>query len=512
MIAAHLCREATRLLIAPQNITMTSISRILGIPRQTLSDLKKRLSITKISVDMLNNLDDDELQQKIYPKFFSKKRLKIEPSYQEIIKECFEAHKKYRKTIWVKFCEYKQKFGDKGYKRSRFYQLITEYVKSTRLSMIQMSSPGEVMHIDYAGSTVSYQKDGKEVTNYVFVATLGYSTKRFVYATENMTAESWIEAILAAIDFFGGMTEVIHCDNAKAMVKKPGVIAELSHQARDFAKYANVHIETSAVATPRHNALAENRVKELTHSIIATANTDLTFFSRAEINDYFKTEVEKRNDTPHQKTGLSANRLFYADEYPQLRPKPKRAFEIIKHRTVIKTSDNYHYYYEGNRYSFPHQYRNDYIEIRATSDKLKIYHKGILRVVHDIVPGINKTISVDEHLHPSHRAQKNKTKPHYLAWAKALDNKVVEVVEYFYSKTRYNHSRPVGKQCQALQKLQQKYGDDAFVSACEYALNTDMLTPTEIELILKTKTYEPVESVISTKHQNLRGQDYYGDV
>ncbi|MBO9492024.1 transposase [Endozoicomonas sp. G2_1] len=512
MIAVHKTREAIRLLFAPQQLSHSEIGRILGMPRQTIDDTCKRATDAAITSEMLDTLDDDELQHRMYPKFFAKKRLKVEPPYQEIIKECFEAHKKYRKTIWVKYCEYKQKFGDKGYKPSRFYQLIAEHVKSTRLSMLQISAPGEVMYIDYAGSTVSHQEDGKTVTNYVFVATLGYSTKRFLYATKDMTAESWINAIIAAIDFFGGMAEVIHCDNARAMVKTPGLLAELSNHAREFAKYSNVHIDTSDVFTPGHNFLAENRVKELTHSVIATANTDLTFFSRTEINDYFKAEVEKRNNTPHQKTGLSANRLFYADEYNQLRPKPKRPFEIIKYRTVIKVPENYFVYYEGNRYSVPHQYSNDYVELRATSEQLKIYYKGQLRVVHDIVQGKNNVVSIDEHLHPRHRAQKNKTKPHYLSWAKTLDNKVVEVVEHFYSKTRHNHSRPVGKQCQALQKLQQKYGDQALISACEYAINFDMVTPTEIELILRAKTCEPNEYIASTKHQNLRGQDYYGEM
>ena len=509
MIEVYKLREVLRLLLTPNNLSNSYVGKLSLCPRQTVDDIRRKLLASDITQAMLPELDDDELRLKIYPKACAKRRFKVEPDFEEITKECIKAHKKYRKTIWAKFCEYKQKFGDKAYKRSRFYQLIAQYIKKTRLSMLQMYAPGEVMFIDYAGSTVSYEESGEQQRTAVFVATLGYSKKRFAYATKDMSAQSWIEAIIAAIEFFGGVPEVVHCDNAKAMVKKSGVVAELSQSATEFTKHYDVLVDTSQVATPTHNPLAENRVKELTHSVLATMNTDLTFFSINEINQYLATEVEKRNNNPIQRIGLSANDLFFADESHQLQPIPKQRFEPTTYRSVVKVPENYFIWYKNNRYSVPYEYRNEYVELRVKGEKLHVLHKGILRVTHDIIDGKNNVVSIDSHLHPAHYAQKSKTKAHYLAWAKTVSIQVERIVEHFYANSKHSHSRPVGKRCQVLQKLHGKYGDDAFVGACEYALNYSMLSVTEIELVLKSKAYDATPDTRTNAHANLRGQDYY---
>jgi len=511
MIEKHKLREVIRLLLLPKDLSHTYIGQLAQCPRQTVDDLHRKLLASSINLESFQDMDDDELQRQIYPKFIVKQRLKVEPDYEEIIKQCVKSHKKYRKTIWAKFCEYKQMFGDKGYGRSRFYQLIAQYIKNTRLSMLQMFAPGEVMFIDYAGATLSYSNNGESITSYAFVATLGYSKKRFAYATKDMSAQSWIKAIIAAIDFFGGVPEVIHCDNARAMVKKAGVVAELSHLAKDFVAHYDVLIDTSQVATPTHNPLAENRVKELTHSVFAAMNTDLTFFSLSEMNRHLAIEVEKRNDNLIQKIGISANVLFYSDEIHQLSPLPKKRFEPVVYRSVVKVPENYFVYYEGNRYSVPHEYRNEHVELRVKGEQLHVLHKGILRVVHDVVGGKNNVVSIDAHLHPSHQAQKNKTKSHYMTWAKSLGIDAERVVEHLYTKTKHEHSRPVGKRCMVLQKMQSKYGDESFILACQHALKCDMVSVTEIELILKSKIYEKSIETVVTNHANLRGQDYYAD-
>lgn len=509
MIDTYKLREVLRLLLLPTDLSHTHIGRLAKCPRQTVDELDKKLRASAIKAETFAGMDDDELHRQIYPSMIALKRLKIEPDFVEIVSECIKAHKKCRKTIWTKFCEYKQKYGERGYGRSRFYQLVAEHIKNTRLSMLQMFAPGEVMFIDYAGSTLSYREEGRNVVTYAFVATLGYSKKRFAYTTKNMNAHSWIEACIAAIDFFGGVPEVIHCDNAKAMVKKAGLLAELSHLAKEFSEHYNVLIDTSQVATPTHNPLAENRVKELTHSIFACMNNDLTFFSMKEINNHLQTEVEKRNDKLMQRIGLSANDLFYSDECHQLQPVPNKPFEQTRFRSFVKVPENYFVWYDSNRYSVPYEYRNEYVELRVVGNKLKILHKGILRGTHDIVSGKNNVVTIDAHLHPNHMAQRNKTKSHYMVWAKSVNSVVEKVVERLYSNTKHDHSRPVGKRCQALQNLHQKFGDVAFVAACDHGLKNDMLTITEIELILKSKVYDVEPEVNETIHTNLRGQSYY---
>ncbi len=123
--------------------------------------------------------------------------------------------------------------------------------------------------------------------------------------------------------------------------------------------------------------------------------------------------------------------------------------------------------------------------------------------------GKNNVVSIEAHLHPSHQVQKNKTKSHYLRWAQTLGVDIERVVELFYSKTKHEHSRPIGKRCQVLQKLQNKYGDNSFILACQHALTCGMVSVTEIELILKSKVYETTIEPEVTNLANVRGQNYY---
>ncbi|GAF75934.1 unnamed protein product, partial [marine sediment metagenome] len=76
---------------------------------------------------------------------------------------------------------------------------------------------GEKLFVDYAGLTMAYTNPstGEEKKAYVFVATLGASSRNYAEAQDSQTLNSWIGAHVRAFEYLGGVTEILVPDNLK---------------------------------------------------------------------------------------------------------------------------------------------------------------------------------------------------------------------------------------------------------------------------------------------------------
>jgi transposase len=82
--------------------------------------------------------------------------------------------------------------------------------------------PGEIIEVDWAGSTASIidRDTGETIKAYVFVATLPCSQLSYAEATLSMNLSSWISIHNRMFEYFGGSTQIIVPDNLKASVTK----------------------------------------------------------------------------------------------------------------------------------------------------------------------------------------------------------------------------------------------------------------------------------------------------
>ena len=78
------------------------------------------------------------------------------------------------------------------------------------------TAPGKQMQIDFGERLVEI--GGNKVRTYLFVATLGYSRRHHVRAFRNERQESWFDGLESAFTKFGGVTEEVLFDNARALV------------------------------------------------------------------------------------------------------------------------------------------------------------------------------------------------------------------------------------------------------------------------------------------------------
>ncbi len=508
MIAIFALREILRLLLSHVRLNFHRIGEITGHPHQTICNINKKLKQASVSWDEIKEMTDDEVMRAIYPKKFARYQDTAMPDFKEIVKECKKKHKN-RKTIMLMYIEYKARYGRTGYERAQFYKLVKEHIKANKVVMKQVYLPGEILFIDYAGLTLNYSLGSSDVKLYVFVACLGYSKRIFAFATPDMTSISWCRSLVKSLEYFGGVPNVVQFDNAKAMVKTPGQVAEYHHHITELSQHYNLICDTSRVATPTDNGAAEEAVKFVTQRVIVPMKNDLSFFSLDEVNDYLRSEIDKLNDLHFQNTKVSRNSLFFADEEQELAKLAARPFEPILFSKEIQTPANYLVRYKGNEYSVPFELAHKRIRIKVKGNFLYIVHQGKVRAVHDLIDGNNQLVRKDEHLKPEHKAELAKTQNHYIAWAKQVGKNTVLIVREQYRGFKNPNSRLAGKYCSRLKRLCRRYGRCVFEQACTYAFSHDLFSTNDIELILKAKPFVDEKVEESLTHQNIRGAQYY---
>jgi hypothetical protein len=78
------------------------------------------------------------------------------------------------------------------------------------------TAPGKQLQIDFGERLVEIA--GPKVKVFLFVGTLGYSRRLHVRAFRNERQESWFAGLESAFAMFGGITDEVLFDNARALV------------------------------------------------------------------------------------------------------------------------------------------------------------------------------------------------------------------------------------------------------------------------------------------------------
>lgn len=511
MLATNIFRNVLWHLIFYADYSNRYIASLTRCSHPVVSTIRSKLAELQLTWLVIKQMSNRELKAVFYPKLTNRQSNKVEPDYAEVLRQKLLPRKK-QKTLALLYIEYRIKHGKRAYKRTVFYALIRAFLKKNNATMSQFYRPGEVMFIDFLGSKVKYQKNGKEIFLPVFVACLGYSKMIFAFATKDMTSESWVLGIRKAFEYFGGVPEVVQFDNAKAMVTTPKLIALLNENARAVSEHYGNICDTSRVGTPKDNANAENTAKIITTSVVAPMNQDITLFSAIEVNAYLLSEIERLNCQLFQKYDYSRKDLFEGKEKQALMLLPAKPLTPFVDTKSCLVPATYLVEYNEHRYSVPYTLVGEKVHIRITAEEIIIIcgdNKEIRHSLNDEKGGVSIEKS---HMKPSHLAEQRKCKPVFMAWAKEVGPEAECLIEKQYAKTSNPNSRAIGKRCIALQKLEAKVGSEVFLSACRYVLkreSQDLLSPTDIELVIRAKVYEEEDVPQELLHANVRGSNYF---
>ena len=123
---------------------------------------------------------------------------------------------------------------------------------------------GEKIEVDFAGQTFDIVEriTGEIYTIVVFVAVLPYS--QYIYAEGMLSTKEpeWIEVNNHMLQYFGGITPIIVCDNCKqaVIVNKDWIEPDLNKDYKEWADHNHTVILPAKVKKPKYKSSVENAV------------------------------------------------------------------------------------------------------------------------------------------------------------------------------------------------------------------------------------------------------------
>lgn len=249
--------------------------------------------------------------------------------------------------------------------------------KSKKVFVPLRFMPGEAVQIDWGEATI-YMRDEKVKTN-LFCARLCHSCAPYVLAYKRQNLESFLDAIIRTIRYFGGTPRKFIFDNAKVAVKS-GFGAHAI--AQDDYKQLSAHYGFEPVfcnpASGNEKGLVENLVGYIRRNVCVPLprvnNLDeLNVKLLEKCVEYLQHQVEGRP----AKVGV-----MLEEDRRAFQPIPTYVPDISK-KMYPNVSRYSTVTFENNRYSVPYKYVGKSTTVKAFPNHIEVWCSGAMIARHD---------------------------------------------------------------------------------------------------------------------------------
>lgn len=404
------------------------------------------------------------------------------------------------------------------YSYRSFVRHYSRYAQKYKATLRIHRKPGEIMEVDWAGSTafIIDRDTGEKIKAYVFVATLPCSQLSYSEATLSMDLPSWIDAHIHAYDYFGGVTQIIVPDNLKTGVTKhTSKELILNPTYKEMADHYNTIIMPARVRSPKDKASVEGSVGVISTWIIAgLRNTHC--FSIEELNEELRKKLEEFNHRPFTRKKGCRFSAFEEEEKFALSPLPDTPYKISEWRTA-KVRPDYHISVESMFYSVPYEYINRQVDVKLSSDMVVIYFNHMWLTSHKRLYGKFGQIStIREHMPDNHKLFIDQTPEVAIEWAESVGSSTLNVVKYLLDS--YQSEKQALQSIFSLKKMERRYTKYEIERACKMVLSmTKRPSVKSIQTILKNNKKKDAEQELrqNTNSTDInygftRGSSYYG--
>lgn len=493
-----------------QNLPVRTIAHSVGVSHSTVVDMLNRAKAAGLSWPLPDDLDDGQLEARLYPGNREQGRVRPEPDWAAV-------HRELRRkgvTLQLLWMEYKRQHPD-GYQYSRFCQRYAAWAKQLEVVLRQPHQAGETMMVDFAGQTLSIvdPRTGKSWEAPVFVAVLPASNYTFADVAAAQDLENWVVMIVRALHFFGGVAEKLVCDNPKALVVRPcRYEPDLNPTLMELAAHYGMAVLPARVGRATDKGKVENAVLQAERWILAPLRKQ-AFFSLTEARQAVAAQLEALNNRPFQKLPGTRRSLFETLERPALRPLPSQPYEFARWKQA-RVNIDYHVEVERSFYSVPYQLCGHQVEVRYNAATVEIFFKGRRVASHRRTREAGKYCTNPEHMPAAHRQYLEWKPSRLIGWARqSVGPHTAALVEAILAAKP--HPEQGYRACLGIMRLAQHYERERMENAAQRALAWRALSYTRLKSILeKGLDRRPLEEVQETSlvatHENLRGPHYYG--
>lgn len=484
------------------------IAQSCNISPTTVDRCLMRFQASGLSWPLPEEISETELEERLYPRYPSRRTEPPEPDWAQIHQELRKKHV----TLALLWQEYKQN-NPEGYQYSWFCERYTDFKSRLDPVMRQHYEFGEKCFVDYAGDTVpiiNFQT-GEIRQAQLFVGALGASNYTYADLSWSQNCYSWLSSHKRMFEFYGGVPKILVPDNLKSGVTKADFYEpDINPAFSDFAAYYEVGVIPARVREPRDKAKVENAVLQAERWIIA-ALRNRKFFSLEEANEAVRLLLKELNEKPFQKMDGSRESLFHNQERPALRPLPASPYEIYEWKKA-RVGIDYHVEVDGHYYSVPHRYVKEQVEVHLRPQVVSFFHKGIRIASHKRSFSKGFT-TLHEHMPLKHQKMTEWNAERIISWAGKIGPSTALMAQKIMER-RFVPEQGF-RSCLGLLRLSKFYPTERLEQGCLRALEFGAFSYKSVKSILEKgldRLCQRKSSGItssSPEHENIRGSCYY---
>ena len=310
------------------------------------------------------------------------------------------------RVLWANYLESEGSPGQRHYSYQRFCQIVGQYVEVNELTMRITHVPGHTMQVDWAGTAMAIfdPVTGTKTRVSVFVASLPYSGMVFACGCLDEKTSNWLDAHLQAFEYFGGVSQVVIPDNASTasnQISRGDRAREVNREYRDFLEYHHTAAVPTRPVRPRDKGHVEAGVKIVTNWVIGRL-ADRRFASLADLNEAIAAAVEAINDrTPFRGQQVSRRELFATHEKSELIVLPDTRWQPVTWKKS-KVNRDYHIEIATVKYSVPHVFAGQHVDVKITGGSLTIMCAGEVIACHTVCGRRHSFVTDPDHVPAAH--------------------------------------------------------------------------------------------------------------
>jgi transposase len=241
------------------------------------------------------------------------------------------------------------------------------------------TAPGHQLQIDFGEKWVWIGEQRIRVM--LFVAVLGYSRREFVQAFLSQRHDDWREGLANAFRHFGGVTQTVLIDNARALVLERDAERKTAriHPAFDaFCRDWGVTAQACQPYRARTKGKTERGVGYAKHNALAGRR----FESFSALEAHLVRWMAKADDRVHGTTHELPRERFERDEAKALRPLPAHPLPVRQRRLVRKVSIDCFVDVDTIRYSVPHRLVRRSLEVVVGDAEVVVFDGTVIVARH----------------------------------------------------------------------------------------------------------------------------------
>ena len=408
-----------------KGLSNRAIAKSCRISAGSVSSYIQRAKTAGLSWPLPEDLGTDELEALLFPH----ERLPVgrvipRPDYRAVHKDL----KRKGVTLSLLWLEYRRDHAE-GYGYTQFCHHYRAFSGKLKPVMRQLHKAGEKLFVDYAGQRVDMvdPETGEIREAQIFVATLGASSYTYAEAHWSQDLPNWIGAHVRALNFLGGVPEVLVPDNLKAGVTRPNLYEpDLNPTYQEFARHYGIAVVPARVRSPKDKAKVEVGVLVVERWILAPLR-DRRFFSLAELNRAIRERLEVLNGREMKHLEQSRRELFEAIARPALAPLPVQSYEFALWKGV-RVHIDYHVSFEKHLYSVPYTLVGKEVDLRATEKTVEVYFNRKRVASHPRSGAKGRFSTQKEHMPEAHRAYQDWSPDRFLRWAAGCSRSILRTI------------------------------------------------------------------------------------